>query len=135
MQNDLNEQVDKFLASKAFGVAGASSNRAKYGNKVLRCYQQNNMTAFPINPKETEVEGIESYPDVASLPDSVDSISIITPPPITEKLVDAIIARGISNVWMQPGAESGASIEKCKKNNINVIANGPCILVKLGYKE
>jgi len=35
-----NQQIDLFFQSKAFAVIGASSNREKYGNKVLRCYQQ-----------------------------------------------------------------------------------------------
>jgi hypothetical protein len=43
--------VQKFLASKAFGVAGASNNRMKYGNKVLRCYLQNGRKAYPIRRK------------------------------------------------------------------------------------
>jgi hypothetical protein len=36
---------------------------------------------------------------------------------------------------MQPGAESPAAVEKCRKNNINVIADGSCILVVLGYRD
>jgi hypothetical protein len=34
---------------------------------------------------------------------------------------------------MQPGAESAAAIQRCQKNNINVIYGGPCILVELGF--
>jgi hypothetical protein len=37
----IDEQIAEFLAAPAFGVAGASKNRDKYGNKVLRCYLQN----------------------------------------------------------------------------------------------
>jgi hypothetical protein len=36
----ISEQIAKFLSSPAFAVAGASANRAKYGNMVVRCYQQ-----------------------------------------------------------------------------------------------
>lgn len=132
---DLSTRIDQFLTSKAYAVAGASTNRDKYGNKVLRCYLQNQMTVYPLNPRATEIEGIECYAQIEDLPDSVNSISIITPPKITEQLIDQIIAKGIKNVWMQPGAESQAAIDKCEKNQINVIANGACILVRLGYRE
>jgi uncharacterized protein len=129
------EQYDKFFESGAFGVIGASANRDKYGNKVLRVYLQHGMKAIPVNPREREIEGITSVASVSDLPAGVNSISVITPPEITEQVVDAAILRGIANIWMQPGAESPAAVEKCQKNNVNVIADGSCILVKLGYKD
>ena len=44
------EKIKKFLAGKRFAVVGASQDREKYGNKVLRVYQQNNIEVVPINP-------------------------------------------------------------------------------------
>lgn len=131
----MTPQIDQFLAAKAFGVAGASSNRDKYGNKVLRCYQLNNRKVVPINPRAETIEGIPCVADVASLPDEVTSLSVITPPKITEEVVAAAIARGIKNIWMQPGAESPAAVATCKAAGINVIADGSCLLVVLGYRD
>jgi len=54
---------------------------------------------------------------------------------VTEQLVPLAIAKGIENIWMQPGAESPAAIELCRKHNINVIADGSCLLVELGYHD
>ena len=51
------EQLDKFFASEAFGVVGASANRDKYGNKVLRVYLQHGKKVIPVNPREQEIEG------------------------------------------------------------------------------
>jgi predicted CoA-binding protein len=128
------EQFDKFFASKAFGVVGASANRDKFGNKVLRVYLQHGKKAIPVNPKEKEIEGIPCVTGVTELPPEVKSISVITPPAITEQVVEMAIAKGIENIWMQPGAESWAAVDTCRKNNINVIADGSCILVVLGFK-
>jgi len=36
---------------------------------------------------------------------------------------------------MQPGAESAAAVEACEAAGINVIADGSCLLVVLGYRE
>jgi predicted CoA-binding protein len=131
----MTPQIDQFLAAKAFGVAGASSNRDKYGNKVLRCYQLNNRKVVPINPRAETIEGIPCVADVASLPDEVTSLSVITPPKITEEVVAAAIDRGIKNIWMQPGAESPAAVAACRAAGINVIADGSCLLVVLGYRD
>ncbi len=60
---------------------------------------------------------------------------MITPPQVTEKIVEAAIAKGIENIWMQTGAESAAAIAAAEKAGLNVIADGSCVLVVLGYHE
>jgi len=135
MRSDVGKKIQRFFTSPAYGVVGASSNREKYGNKVLRVYLQHHKKAYPVHPRETSVEGVATVPDVASLPDTVKSISIITPPAITEKIVEAAITKGIENIWMQPGAESDETIKQAEQHGINVIAHGPCILAELGFQE
>ena len=131
----MDPRIEKFLAAKAFGVAGASTNRDKYGNRVLRCYLQNGRKAVPINPRAEAIEGVPCVASVADLPPEVKSLSVITPPKITEEVVEAAIAKGIENIWMQPGAESPAAVERCRQAGVNVIADGSCLLVVLHYHE
>jgi predicted CoA-binding protein len=133
--NSVAEQISRFLASPAFGVVGASTRRHKYGNKVLRCYQQNGRRAIPVNPRETVIEGAVCAASVADLPDDVKSISVITPPGVTERVVEEAARKGIENVWMQPGAESARAIATCEAAGMNVIAGGSCVLVVLGYRD
>ncbi|WP_321369111.1 CoA-binding protein [uncultured Desulfuromusa sp.] len=131
----IEKRIEQFFASPVFGIVGASANRDKYGNKVLRCYQQNKLQAIPVNPTETEIEGLACVTSVASLPDDVQSLSIITPPKITEKVVEQAAAHGIKNIWMQIGSESPAAIQYCEEQGLNVIADGSCVLVVLGYHD
>ncbi len=131
----MTKEIQEFLEAKAFGVVGASSDRSKFGNRVLRCYQEHGKRAIPVNPKEKEIEGTACVVSVAELPDDVTSISIITPPAVTDKVVEQAAAKGIRNVWMQPGAESPRAVAFCREHGINVIADGSCILVVLGYRE
>jgi predicted CoA-binding protein len=128
-------KIQTFLAGKRFAVVGASADRSKYGNKVLRCYQQNNLEAVPVNPTASEVEGVTAYADLASAPGTFDGVSIITPPRITERVIEDALRLGIKNIWMQPGAESASAIESAEAAGANVIARGPCILVSLRYHE
>jgi len=132
---DPTDPIERFLDSPAFGVVGASPRRHKYGNKVLRCYQQNGRRAIPVNPHEREVEGSACVASVLDLAEDVRSISVITPPPVTERVVEEAIRKGIRNVWMQPGAESDRAVAACEAAGINVIADGSCVLVVLGYRE
>ena len=131
----IQEQIKQFLASSEFGVVGASTNRHKYGNKVLRCYLQNGRKAIPVNPNEPEVEGVACVTTIGDLPPEVESISMITPPEVTAKLVPLALAQGIKNIWMQPGAEHPDAVKLCREQGVNVIADGSCVLVVLGYHE
>ena len=135
MSATIQDLIQSFLASGPFAVVGASTDRSKYGNKVLRCYQQHGREVFPINPKAPEVEGLKAYPSLASLPVPVGAISVITPPAATEQVVREAAAAGVKHVWMQPGAESEAAIEAARALGLSVIAGGPCLLVVLGYRE
>ena len=83
----VQDRIQSFLASGPFAVVGASTDRSKYGNKVLRCYLQHGHEVYPINPKAPEVEGLKAYPSLAALPVKVPAISVITPPAATEQVV------------------------------------------------
>jgi predicted CoA-binding protein len=131
----VSERIAQFLSAEGFAVAGASTNRDKYGNKVLRCYMQQGKRVIPINPHASAVEGLASVASISDLPDDVQSLSIITPPAITEQVVEAAIAKGIRNVWMQPGAQSAKAMARCEEAGINLIADGSCLLVVLGYHD
>ncbi len=131
----MNSKIKEFFNSPAFAVIGASSNRTKFGNKVLRAYLQNNLIVYPVNPHEQEIEGLICIPSVNHLPTAVKSISIVTPPAVTEQVVDQAIQQGILNIWLQPGAESEIAIRHCKLYKVNVIAKGPCVLVALNFRE
>jgi len=102
---------------------------------VLRCYVQKGRRAIPVNPNAKVVEGLAAVPDLASLPEPVHGASIITPPEITERVVEDAARAGVKRLWMQPGAESARAIERAEELGLSVIAGGPCVLVVLGFRE
>ena len=131
----MDERIRAFMAAGPWAVAGASSDRYKYGNKVLRNYLQRGMEVYPINPRADVIEGVKAYPDLASLPVKAQSLSIITPPKISEQVVKEAAAAGVKHVWMQPGAESAEAIRLAEEAGLSVIAGGPCFLVIAHYHE
>ncbi len=131
----LQERIDLFLAGTPHAVVGASRERSKYGNKVLRAYLQNERDVYPVNPNAKEVEGLEAFPDLASVPQPVHGISVITQPNVTERIVEEAAELGVKNIWMQPGAESETAVKRAEELGMNVIAGGPCALVTLRYRE
>ncbi len=130
------ERIRSFLERGPWAVVGASTDRSKYGNKVLRCYLQAGKTpVHPVNPKDGLIEGLPAYRTLSELPGSARAISIITPPPVTERIVEEAAELGIDHLWMQPGAESPRALALAEEAGLEVIAGGPCVLVVLGYRE
>ena len=134
MPHEPIDDEEAFLAGGSFAVVGASRDRSKYGNRVLRAYLAHGLRAVPVNPNETEVEGLPTVPDLAHLPERVDGISIITPPEVSERIVDEALRLGYRNLWLQPGAESRAAVERARRAGARVLAYGPCVLVALAAR-
>jgi predicted CoA-binding protein len=126
------DDEDAFLSGTTFAVVGASRDRSKYGNRVLRAYLAHGLKAVPVNPNEEEVEGLPAVPDLAHLPERVDGVSIITPPEVSARVVDEALALGYRNLWLQPGAEDRGAVERARRAGARVLAYGPCVLVALG---
>jgi uncharacterized protein len=131
----VQQQIDAFLEGTPHAVAGASRDRRKYGNKVLRAYLQRNRAVHPINPNAEMVEGLVALSDLASLSETVHGVSIVTPPRVTEQIVMQAAGLGIRHLWMQPGSDSDEAIELARQAGMNVIWGGPCILVALRFQE
>jgi predicted CoA-binding protein len=135
MDHDLQATIADFLAGTRYAVAGASVDREKYGNKVLRAYLQKGRECIPVHPREAEIEGVPCVASIADLPFVPHGLSIVTPPAATEKIVDAALALGIRRFWIQPGAEHEGAIAKARAQGASVLAHGPCLLVAIGYRE
>jgi predicted CoA-binding protein len=132
---DDRERIDEFLNGAPHAVVGASRDRSKIGNQVLRAYVQAGRPVLAVNPGVDEVEGLKAYPNLASLPTPVHGVSVITPPRVTESIIEQAGAIGVKHIWLQPGAKSELAIERAKELGINVIYGGPCILIEFAYRE
>jgi predicted CoA-binding protein len=132
---DDREKVEAFLSGERYAVVGASRDRRKYGNKVLRAYMQHHRAVIPVNPHCEQVEGLEVVPDLTRIAGPVHGVSVIVPPAVTERIVEHLPACGARWVWMQPGAESGRAVTRARELGVGVIAGGPCLLVALGFRE
>ena len=116
--------------AKTVAVIGASSDRRKFGNRALRAYIQQGFTVLAINPNETEVEGLKTYASVLDVPGPIDMATFYVPPDIGEKVIDEVAKKGITEVWLNPGAESDALVERARALNIRPIQ--ACSIMAIG---
>ncbi len=127
--------IERFLAVGRFAVVGASADRAKYGNKVLRCYAQHGLPVVGVNPRLDEVEGVPCYPSLEHVPGPRRAVSVVAPPSAAAAIVAAAAASGVRHLWFQPGAEETDAVAAAVAHGIEVVADGSCLLVALGFRE
>lgn len=115
---------------KSVAIIGASNDRSKFGNKAVRAFQQQGYTVYPVNPKDSEVEGIPAYKSIRNVPVRPQMISVYVPPPVLLKLLPDIAAKGCDELWLNPGTESDEALAEAKKLRLNVVQ--ACSIVGVG---
>lgn len=124
-----------FLAANRYAVAGASTDRQKYGNKVFRALKESGRDVAPLNPKADQVEGITAFATISDLPTLPESLSVVTPPIVSRQLTELAIELGVLNIWFQPGAEDAEASRLARSAGLNVIDDGSCLLVLLALEK
>nr|NJM04841.1 hypothetical protein [Desulfobacula sp.] len=69
--------LKRLLDPKKIAVIGASKSKEKVGGIVFRRLMDSRRRLFPVNPKETAIEGYKVSPDIRSLPKDID-LAVIT---------------------------------------------------------
>src|SRR6476620_9087886 len=116
--------------SKVVAVIGASGDRTQFGNRALRAFRQQGYTVVPINPHETEIEGLKAYGSVLDVPGPIDMATLYVPPEVGERVIEVIARREIAEVGLNPGAESDELIAKARALHIEpTIA---CSIIAIG---
>ena len=117
---------------KTVAIIGASSNRAKYGNKALRAYERQGYRVIPINPNEVEVEGHRTFASVLDVPEPIDMATVYVPPAIGVRVLEDIAKKGIPEVWLNPGADEPDVVARARELGLQpVIA---CSIVGIGER-
>jgi predicted CoA-binding protein len=111
-------------------VIGASADRRKFGNKALRAFRHRGYTVVPINPHEQVIEGERAYASVLDYPGPIDEATVYVPPEIGAQVVDQIAQKRIPKVWLNPGADARAVVERARSLELQAIV--ACSIVGIG---
>jgi predicted CoA-binding protein len=118
------------MKARIVAIIGASNNRSKFGNKAVRVFKELGYRVFPINPKETRIEGLPVFPNIGAIPERPDMISVYLPPSVLLNVLPEIAAKGCDELWINPGAESPEVIAEAERLGLNVVQ--ACSIVGVG---
>jgi predicted CoA-binding protein len=125
----IDEAAAAFLSKRRVAVTGVSRHPQDHGaNVVYRRLRDRGYEVFAVNPNASEVEGDRAYPNLTSIPGSVEAVVIGTRPALAEQAMRECAELGINQVWMHHGAGpssvSAAATAYGRERGITVIDGG-----------
>ena len=122
------ELVADFLKGRRIAVAGVARGTGSAANPVYRKLRDSGYEVFPVNPNTSQVEGVTCYPDLESIPGSLDGVVVATHPDVSVQIVEQAAARQVRRIWFHrsfgQGSVSPAAVQACAKRGIACIVGG-----------
>jgi len=122
------QQIEDFLSHQPIAMAGVSRNPKKFGRVAFEELTRKGLKLIPINPNIESINGIPCYADVDHIPGEVQSLLIMTKKDQTAKVVEAALAKGIKNIWIQQSSDTPEALALMKGKDLNLVTN-QCILM------
>jgi predicted CoA-binding protein len=126
--SEIPVQIRDFLAGSRFAVAGVSRNRQQPANAILRKLRDAGYEVVPINPNSDQLEGMDCYPDVASVPAALDGVVVATHPAVSASIVEQCAEAGVERVWFHRsfgnGSVSEDAVRRCEELGVDAIVGG-----------
>jgi predicted CoA-binding protein len=98
--NDSNT-IRNILKLKTIAVVGMSPKKERPSHYVAMYMREKGYTIYPINPGHDKIAGMDCYPDLEFIPDSIDVVDIFRRSEFIPLIVDSAISIGAKAVWMQ----------------------------------
>jgi predicted CoA-binding protein len=95
-------------------IIGASTDRAKFGNKAVRAFRAQGWTVVPVNPRGGDIEGEAAFRSVLDYPGPIDEASVYLPPSLGVAAMDELKQKGVPVVWLNPGADGPEVVARAR---------------------
>jgi uncharacterized protein len=119
--NDDQMMKDILLSAKTIASVGLSSNQQKESYWIVSYLKDQGYRVIPVNPTADEILGETSYPDLESVPETIDVVQVFRKPEDVPPVVDSAIKVGAKAVWMQEGIVHEAAAQKAREAGLQVV--------------
>ena len=114
-------------SSRVVAVVGLSAKPDRPSYKVASYLKGQGYKIIPVNPAEKEVLGELCYPDLASIPESVDAVDIFRRSEEVLPIVKEAIRVGVKAVWMQERVINEEAAARAREAGLMVVMD-KCML-------
>ena len=89
--------------TRTIAVVGISDRPDRPSHFVSQYMQQAGYRIIPVNPRYDTVLGVPCWPDLASIPESVDMVNVFRPSADTPQIARQAVAIKAQSLWLQQG--------------------------------
>ncbi len=119
---------EKILNSvRTIAVVGLSPKPDRPSYRVASYLKEQGYKMIPVNPAEKEILGEVCYPDLASIPGSVDVVDIFRRSEEVPPIIEQAIRIGAKAVWMQERVINQEAAARAGKAGLMVVMD-KCML-------
>lgn len=105
--NPDDETLRRLLShSRAIAIVGLSPNPERSSHQVASYLIEKGYEVFPVNPMAQSILGRKAYPDLASIPASVDIVDVFRRPEHAPAIAKEAVAIKAKALWLQQGIVS-----------------------------
>jgi len=115
---------------RTVAVVGASTARAKFGNRAVRAYRSEGWDVYPVHPTAAAIEGLRAYRSVLEIPVRLDRVTVYLPPAVTLVVLPDIARKGTRELFLNPGAEDDTVLRRAAALGLEPIL--ACSIVDIG---
>ena len=114
-----------FISSRVIALVGASNDKEKDSNKVMRFLQRAGYKVIPVNPKciNNFIHGEKVYGSLTDIGQKVDIVDVFRPSEEAEEIANQTIKIGANALWLQLNIKSDKAKDLVMKNKIYYISN------------
>ena len=106
---------------RRIAMVGLSSNPFRPSHFAAIYLLSEGYDVVPVNPREREVLGRQSYASVADVPEPVEVVDIFREPAAVPGIVEQAIAKHAKVIWMQLGVIHEAAAERARQAGLEVV--------------
>jgi len=112
---------DILRSTKTIAVVGFSPKENRPSHMVGKYLMDAGFTVYPVNPGVSEILGQVSYPDLASIPGTIDVVDIFRRSEDVFPIVEEAIAIHAKVIWMQQGIVNVEAAALAEKAGLQVV--------------
>jgi uncharacterized protein len=119
--------LDVLRSARTIAVVGLSDKKSRPSYGVARYMQSAGYRIIPVNPEVEEVLGEKCYPNLESVPETIDIVDIFRRSEFVPPVVEAAIRVRAKAIWMQEGVIHEQAAERARAAGLAVVMDR-CLL-------
>jgi predicted CoA-binding protein len=107
--------------TKIIAVVGLSDKPIRPSYGVAQYMQNHGYKVIPVNPSCSEILGEKCYPDLKSIPFSIDMVNVFRKSEDCLPIAIEAVAIGAKSLWLQLGVINAEALAYAQEHDLSVI--------------